>query len=163
MALLPPAIDEYEDFAHGEVPEDDDWTESALQQATDLFWLATSLTSYPADEQQSRIATYAILEMAQFLLTQDDNKSQIFGPFSSERIGSYSYSKLPQVKASIQSGTPMGLFWWDRALSLFDTADTSGVWSTSEKVMPRSYHEYLLMEEFGGSPGHVPLHDWFGR
>jgi hypothetical protein len=162
MSLAPPAIDQYEDFAHGDVPEDDDWIESALQQATDLFWLATGLMVYPSDELETRVVTYAILEMAQYLLTQDDNKTQIFGPYSSERIGSYSYSKMPSVKSSIQSGTPMGLLWWDRAISLFSTIHTSLIWSTSEKVMPRSYGEYLDSCDPQRN-WDTWRHDWFGR
>lgn len=162
MSLVPPGIDEYEDFAHGDVPEDDDWTESALQQATDLFWLATGLIEYPDDEQQTRIATYAILEMAQYLLVNDDNRTQIFGPYSSERIGSYSYSKMPQIRSSIQTGTPMGLTWWDRAISLFSTVSSGLIWSASEKVMPRSYPGFLADCD-PNSSADVWLHDWSGR
>ena len=168
MALVPPDTDEYEDFVHGDVPDDEDWTESALQQATDLFWLATGLVVYPTDAQEERIAKYAIMEMAQYLLIQDDNTTEILSPYNSERIGSYSYSKAAQARNSIQTGTPLGLFWWDRAISLFSTDDTSLIWSSSEKVIPQPF---LAHELVGTRFAHMfeqwrtwdPLHDEQGR
>ena len=156
MALSPPSIDEYESFVHGEMPEDDEWAEAALQQAADLFWLATSLTEYPPDAQSVRMIKYAMMEMAQYLLVQDDNKTEIFSPYNSERIGSYSYSKLARADSKIQRNIPLGLFWWDKAVNMFATANLAAIWSVSEKVIPQPYEAH----EAEGTPFEGMVPDW---
>ena len=156
MALVPPNMFEYDIFVHGELPDDEDWAVLALQQATDLFWLATGLAEYPSDPQYSRIAKNAIMEMAQWLLVQDENKTEIFSPYNSERIGSYSYSKLGRAENAIHKNEPLGLFWWDKAISLFYTADNSVIWSVSEKVIPQPYEAHELV----GSVYEGAVLDW---
>lgn len=156
MALVPPTTAEYEIYVHGDVPDDESWTVLALQQATDLFWLATGLPDFPSDPQLLRIAKNAILEFAQWLLVQDEHKTEIFSPYNSERIGSYSYSKLARAENSIHKNDPLGLFWWDKALSLFANSDTSQIWSVSEKVIPQPYDAHEAM----GSSWEDSVYSW---
>lgn len=64
-----------------------------LQRATDLFSLATGITTLPKDAVEVRIVSNAIYEMAWFLMEDHNNREAYMSNFASERIGSYSYSK----------------------------------------------------------------------
>lgn len=64
-----------------------------LQRATDLFSLATGITTLPSDALEIRIVSTAIYQMAWFLMEDHNNREAYMSNFASERIGSYSYSK----------------------------------------------------------------------
>lgn len=131
--LVPPTFEEYEESVLGaEVPEQS-IVEYVLMQATDLMWLATGLQEYPEDERLNRIVHSGILEMARYLLVQDDSFDKSNGGLDSETIGSYSYSRSSKAKVSIQNGFPLGLFWFDLAASLFPGLDL-GVTDQTVKI-----------------------------
>lgn len=110
MALTPPTPDEYGQFLNSEIPETDtEFIEDVLVRATDAFWVFTGITSTPDDPQVARLVRYAILDLSAWLVTQSENRDEINSPFSSERIGSYSYSKMVAAK---EDGTS-GIYWLD--------------------------------------------------
>lgn len=110
MALIPPTYDEYSDFLREEFPSDMIIRiEDILVQATDAFWVFTGLSDYPADLRAARIARYSIMELTAWLISQHENRSEINSPFSSERIGSYSYMKMQKA----QEDSSSGLYWLD--------------------------------------------------
>lgn len=151
--LLPPTIGELRTFRQALFLDEEQFAtaEFTLRQATDAVWQHTQITEYPADPQLSRILKYAILELATWLQTQAENRDEINSPFSSERIGSYSYSKVAQAAKSQDSG----LFWLD---SLFTALSTSGAVSsisiTSEIVFSSPFGavspSFTLKDQFGG-------------
>ncbi len=137
MPLTVPSTDLLAAFQHEEAVEDADWAAEALQMATDLLSLATGLEEDPADPTARRIARWGILDMAWYLLASHEDKEAVFSPFSSERIGSYSYQKASNAA---RAGELTGVSWFDRAAELLGL-DTSGgrSWSSSEKVMAQPY------------------------
>lgn len=104
------SVDEYDPTYSG----------TALAQATLLFKVATCLTALPDDEVNYELAKAAILAMAeQFVLSQPYAKT-VASPFSSETIGSYSYSKAAQ---HIAAGQDTGVLWFDLAVSRLGVCD----------------------------------------
>lgn len=68
-------------------------TADFLQWATDLFTLATGVSTLPSNPLEARIVTNAIYQMAWYLKEDYNNREAYMSNFASERIGSYSYSK----------------------------------------------------------------------
>lgn len=133
MALTPPAVPELEQFIGGETFPTDEYVhvESTLQQATDALWLTTRWEDYPTDPRMERITKYAIFDLTSWLLTQSEHRDEINSPFSSERLGSYSYQK---TQAASKDGSS-GIFWLDLLFdTLRDPVGDDGSWSTSEMV-----------------------------
>jgi hypothetical protein len=114
--------------------EDTSGAEYVLQQATDAFMLMTMLSDTPTDEFELRVYTYAICDLALWLTSHAEHLDEINSPFSSERIGSYSYSKLV---AQARKGEDTGIYWLDLALSYFraNSGWGSGISISSENVM----------------------------
>lgn len=98
----------------------------ALKQATLLFSVATKLTAAPADPDEALLAQYAILELADRIILEQPNAVILAGPFQSETIAGYSYSKGSTV-AKVQKGRTTGLFWWDLAIDELRVAGASDV------------------------------------
>lgn len=103
---------------------------AALEQAALLFSVATHRTTLPDDPDQAKLATYAILEMADRIYLEQPYAATAATPFQSETIGSYSYAKGSQA-AKAASGQKLGLLWWDLALDELALADASMVASGS--------------------------------
>lgn len=143
MALTPPTILELEAFRHEAFTDgspEETWAADALQQATDALWVATGLEEYPADSRASRIARYAIMDLALWLLAQADHRDEINSPFSGERIGSYSYQKMQQA----QRGEESGIYWLDMFFRLLrqPAQESEGHWVHSERVFDPEGHTY---------------------
>lgn len=135
MALTPPTIVELEAFRHEEFVDgssEETWAADALQQATDALWLTTGLEDYPGDPRAARIARYAIMDLALWLLAQAEHRDEINSPFSGERIGSYSYTKMQQA----QRGEESGIYWLDMFFRLLrqPAEEAEGQWVHSERV-----------------------------
>lgn len=146
MALEPPGSDELDEFSHGSLAAlfTEDQMDMALQQATDLLWLSTRVDEMPDDETVERIVNWGIMDMAWSLLVHTENKTEINSPYSSERIGSYSYSKaLDQVRR----GNPTGVPWFDAAVGLLTegNSDYAAIWSTTETVFTSPYSTDLCI------------------
>jgi hypothetical protein len=111
----------------------------ALLWASDLFRLATGITTDPTDEFELRLVKLAILEMAWAIQTKHEDLEESFSPFTSERIGSYSYSKAQQ---DVAEGRATGISAFDRAVLYFMAQALGGVPLTdTEWVFGQGYTE----------------------
>jgi hypothetical protein len=86
----------------------------AIEQASDLFELATSLTEMPEEGLNLRLARRGILAMAEILYEAQKHRDLRHSPFRSETIGSYSYSL---AESKVLQGIPTGVSWFDLAVS----------------------------------------------
>ena len=90
---------------------------TALSQATLLFKLGTCLgNNFPDDATMASLARLAILSMADAIYLSQPFQKILSNPFSSETIGSYSYSK---VAGAVMGGIPTGISWFDMAIAKF--------------------------------------------
>ena len=92
----------------------------AVTQATLLFKLATCLKEFPEDEMSQQIASFAILAMADAIVLVQPYQEVLSNPFTSESIGSYSYSKMA---SKVSSGLPTGVSWFDTAVFQIGVCD----------------------------------------
>jgi hypothetical protein len=105
-------------------------------QAALMFTVITKLDDYPADPDLAQLAKNAILEMADRLLLEQPYQSVKAGPFQSETIGSYSYSRTTQTISKVQQGLRTGLFWWDLAIAELSVASANTVEHGAVNVIP---------------------------
>lgn len=139
MALVPPdtkALLAYMRETDWDPPEQEVWASEALQAATDLMYVATGLTALPADEAHARIVTRGIMEMAFAIMVYDDGREAIYSPFTSERIGSYSYQKATDA---LSADEETGVRPFDFAVNLItgEDPDKTTAWTSSEAVFER--------------------------
>lgn len=88
---------------------------SALIQAELLFKIGTCLgDEWPEDPTMSSLAQMGLLAMADAIYLTQQHQKVLANPFSSETIGSYSYSK---VAGAVMTGLPTGVTWFDLAVS----------------------------------------------
>lgn len=94
----------------------------AISQATLLFKIATCLTALPAEDTvQYELAKAAIIALANQIVMSQPYQQTLASPFTSESIGSYSYSKMAQ---QIQSKERTGVMWFDLAVSELSVCDS---------------------------------------
>jgi hypothetical protein len=134
---------ELDAFSHGETSQFSiEQKAMSLTQASDLLYFATHYDETPDDARLVRLVKAGIMDMAWSLLVRTENKTEIYSPFSSETIGSYSYSK---AMSQVSSGLSTGIDWFDKAVMYLGEAGLSGApaltWSSSEKVLSTSYFE----------------------
>jgi hypothetical protein len=151
MALTVPAIQDFEAYKG----ESFDLSEYAavtmhLQAATDLMEIATGIhQDFPNNTLEYRLMRNGIFDMAWFIGTSMEDRDAMFSPFSSERIGSYSYNKSAKA-VSMQGDT--GIPFFDMAVNFLAGSAASeslgGVSSTSTHVMP-DYGWYKDSTDFG--------------
>jgi hypothetical protein len=97
------------------------YVSTAIAQATLLFKLGTCLgDNWPDDPTKAMLAKNAILAMADAIYLVQPFQAVLSNPFSSETIGSYSYSK---VAGAVMGGLPTGIGWFDLALSQLSVCD----------------------------------------
>lgn len=126
--------------------------EEALRLSTDLFFMATGLKTYPTVPFELRMVNEAIYQMAWYLQESHENQEAMFSPFSSERIGSYSYSKMAKA---VQDGDKTGVDWFDRAVEYFSDKNIhdGGLFDViSEKVFPHGFENstFTHRDTYGG-------------
>lgn len=145
MALTVPTSADLEGY------KDDLSNDEAIERAADLFVMATGVKDTPTDPLEARLVKHAILEMAWYLQTAHEDAEATFSPFTSERIGSYSYQK---ASAAVSASKSTGIAAFDAAVDYFtDQALGGGVISMqAENVFTPGYHEPCLT----GGPGHDP-------
>lgn len=102
------------------------YADTAILQAELLFQVATCLGDHwPDDAMQASLAQMAIMAMADAIYLSQPYQNVLANPFSSESIGSYSYSKIAGV---IAGGLPTGITWFDLAVSKLGQCDlVSGI------------------------------------
>jgi hypothetical protein len=116
-------------------------SEQALQQASDLFTIATGISDQPTDLMEQRLVKQAILDMAWFLQDDHENFEAKTSPFQSERIGSYSYVKAQATK-KLNTGVPG----FDMAVDYFKGLEDSIITMDSEWVFLPGYRTYHKFE-----------------
>lgn len=96
---------------------------SALPQALLLFKMGTCLASPDAlTDDEKQMVDFAVLSMADAIQLASLYATVHANPFSSETIGSYSYSK---VATAVANGEPTGIMWFDKAIAELSICDTS--------------------------------------
>lgn len=141
MALTLPDPEELDEFTLGASEIfDEDQKLNALQDAADLLYVATGVTDDPTDEYVLRLLSKGLMDMAFKILITKENQTEIYSPYSSETIGSYSYVK--QALAAIQQGLMTGVEWFDIIVNLLNRGKGDGTVSvTSEHVFKEPYCE----------------------
>lgn len=126
LDLLTPSIEEFagwrgfEDIEEFDAPTAN--VETHLRLAASLFYLATQISNVPAPETAlGAVIRAGIFDMAWFIGTSQETREEQFSPFSSERIGSYNYSKAYRA-ASNQEET--GVPFFDLAVTHFTQSST---------------------------------------
>ena len=152
--LDPEALDDFESEGYS--------NEDALELASGLLYAAIPClasiesTLTPA---QSKIAKFAVLEMAKYIKIEFSAFDSALSPFQSETIGSWSYSKAASAVSAQQS---TGVPGFDRAVELLGglcSADGGSVASvTSEQVFKPGFefYERKRMEQSGVIPRPYP-------
>ena len=98
-------------------------TSSAIPQALLLFKMGTCIADpagLPTDALQ--LIDFAVLSMADAIQLASRYATVQATPFSSESIGSYSYSKMAE---RVQQGEQTGVMWFDTAVEQLSVCDTS--------------------------------------
>lgn len=96
------------------------YADTALAQATLLFKIGTCLADFPTEEPDASLAQYAILALADSIFLNQPYQQALATPFSSESIGSYSYTKSA---ASVAMGAKTGVGWFDLAIDRLSVCD----------------------------------------
>lgn len=96
------------------------YAEQALMQAALLLSIRTGLTAMPEDESEATLARYAIMDLANKIYLEAPYDEILAKPFSSESIGSYSYSKSAQAA---RKGDDSGSMWFELALERLGNVD----------------------------------------
>lgn len=100
------------------------YAKTALEDALLLFQLGTCLANLPDNELHQKLAQRAILAMADQIYLEQQYAKAKASPFSSESIGSYSYTKKSQKK--VENGEETGVTWFDIAIRTLSVCDTVG-------------------------------------
>lgn len=133
----------------------------ALSQAILLFGIATCLPDdqWPDNARNADMARLGVLHMADAIYWAQPWQKVLRNPFSSETIGSYSYSKL---SSAVSAGLPTGVSWFDIAttkLSVCDVANgpAHGGWLVHEerKTADGGYGVFLGPAEQNGDTWHT--------
>jgi hypothetical protein len=139
MALTVPLPSDLYLFWGSEADDTDDVRATAfLDLATNLMWLAIELEVDPADVRLKNLVKYAIIDMAIYMWVSRDDIDASYSPFTTERVGSYSYSKLARaVTQGIDTGVPI----FDRVVLYYKQLSMSSGsgWTTSEAVFDQGY------------------------
>jgi hypothetical protein len=122
------------------------YAEDSLQRATDLMEMATGIHEDPEDELAYRVMQNGIMSMGHAIYAvSGEDAEALYSPFQSERLGSYSYSKMQQA---VQDRGVTGVPAFDQAVKYFqglDQAaggDTSPFGVTAEQVWKQPYTEH---------------------
>lgn len=107
-------------FSGEDIDDYTDYIDQAIKQATLLFKIGTCLAAFPDDPISAEIAENAILAMADAINGVQPFQKVLRTPFSSETIGSYSYSKL---SSAVSAGLPTGVSWFDVAVQKLSVCD----------------------------------------
>lgn len=113
--LTPPTLADLLTFSRWPSSEDERRDEDALRRATDLMEVASSVDEDPAPgTTESRILRDGVLAMAHAMIVRQPDEATIASPYSSEKIGSWSYQK---AQNDVLRGLPTGIWAFDVAVS----------------------------------------------
>jgi hypothetical protein len=99
------------------------YSDQALLQATMLFKIGTCLAALPDNQTEQDLARLAILSMADSIFLSQAYQKAAASPFSSESIGSYSYSK---AASAVSKGGTTGIMWFDLAVQQMSVCGSLG-------------------------------------
>jgi hypothetical protein len=117
-------VQDLADFFATEVDTFDDVKATLyITQASFLLELATCLKEPPTDPKMLQLWKNAVLDMAMKLIIGSDYLNAKWSPFSSETIGSYSYTIAAN---KIQQGDQTGVMWFDIAVMRLGVCDLMG-------------------------------------
>lgn len=149
MTLSLPTAEELFDFWGADAEADTDRADLLIQLSADLLWLATKIEDDPADPRLANLVKYAILDMAAYLYINRDSINENYSPFNSERIGSYSYSKMysraySRLSKTITGNEPTGVPLFDRVVDeLLDAATFATTMTVGgEHIFAETYLPY---------------------
>lgn len=94
----------------------------AMTQASVLLTFRTGVSDTPADSQEATLVRYAIMDLGNQIYLESPYDEIKAKPFSSESIGSYSYSKSAQAA---KNGETTGSLWFDLAVDQLSSSDGS--------------------------------------
>lgn len=162
--MLPvPTLDDLATFTGRPVTTFSGFASQALSQAALMFSVVTGLEALPDDPDLAQLANNAIMEMADRLVLEQPYQAISSGPFQSETIGSYTYSKVTATSTKVQNGVKTGLFWWDIAFDRLSVPGMSVLSHGSVKVLPDGLHrrgdgDWFVVNpaEEDGRPGDLP-------
>ena len=127
-----------------------------LQIATDILSLATGITTDPPSGTPiGRMFQFAILDLAWYIGTSMEERDAMFSPFSSERIGSYSYQRST---TAARTGEPVGVPFFDMVVKMvaddeqYGSADTSTILLTTSQVMPTTWDAHVNAQQYDPDP-----------
>ncbi len=124
--LTPPTVTDLATFTGRPEASFPPFAATALLQSTLLFSFVTGLKEYPADADLAQLAKFAILALADRLVLEQPYVATTNNPFSSETIGSYSYTKSNYVTSVTRNtGGDTGIWWWDLAVDKLAAASAS--------------------------------------
>ncbi len=136
--LTAPTITELAEFTGRTEDSFEARVTGALTQAALLFTLRTELTAYPDDADLVLLAKNAIMEMADKIYWEQKYAAARAKPFTSETIGTYSYSK-GSAPAKAQAGLKTGLLWWDLAMEKLGADESLIDHGSIQTVQPDLY------------------------
>lgn len=135
--MLPaPTINELTVFTGRPAGSFGGFADQALAQAALMFTIVTKLSVLPDDPDLLQLAKNAMMELADRLLLEQPFQAIKAGPFQTETIGSYSYSRVTPTSSKVQQGIKTGLFWWDLAVDELSAAGTSVLSHGSVGIVP---------------------------
>ena len=123
MAYPPPTVTALANFSGRASASYLPYATTALAQAALLFTLVTGVSETPDDADEAALINNAILEMADDLYLKQPFVAIKAKPFTSESIGSYSYSVGSSAFKAL-SGDKTGLLWWDLAVKRLGSVDS---------------------------------------
>jgi hypothetical protein len=129
--LTPPTVYELADFTGRDVDGFTEYADRALTDAALLWVLATGASAWPdevANPAIYQLVVNGVLSMADALYLSAPFARALAKPFTSETIGSYSYSKMA---TAISGKLPTGVGWFDLAVA---TVYPTPVWSDAITV-----------------------------
>lgn len=150
--LVIPDVDEFSLFKGEDFDEDEiERVELFLKMATVLVFLRLKTLGVAGrpdlndpETDNGLLVRWAVLDLAWYLGTSMEDRDAMFSPFSSERIGSYSYSKAQQAA---RVGGRLGVPFFDMLLDFLDmdleTAAAGASWASSSKVFSTDTERFL--------------------
>jgi len=136
--ITPPSLEQLAVFSGREEESYTDFADQALIQATVLFQIASCLDTLPSNTASVEydVCVNGILDMADRLYLGRQYATAKASPFSSETIGSYSYSKM---SSQVSQGLPTGVGWFDLAIQNYGVCDSGVTVSHSATTLFEDY------------------------
>lgn len=124
------------------------YADQALSQALLLFKIGTCLVEFPTLELEADLAKMGILSMADSIVLAQSTQKAAASPFSSESIGSYSYSKAAKA---VSKGEETGIMWFDLAVKKLTQCNISDGIPTSGGIEMMEHDGFFTSGEHGNT------------